>query len=438
MSSKNAKPVLTGQRLKFRKRDLKEKHDANGFRDEIVEGLIDADGDFEKAKDYLDKKGSQIDYRSYADSLFDVLIAGGLLAPGGGLQPLNTDEGEQINPLSVFYLANDDVVLKKHSELIVRDLLRRYKYLQVCLEDSMTKILKFVKGFEAEHTIKLAKAYAFYLSYDILTPKPLEGLLNDGGVKNGSSLNFITAMFQIWFKNDKSGNITSALRKASLANRIMEFFPSSKRTPEFFMEHCKAAGNLEEFIAFQQAQISTEVKAQLSSEISEMILAGDVPHSVMISRMEEVSPRINLSSIELASTAWECIMGVIDWSKKSDLIAEQSIRHIRTHLALLKQFTNPSTPAVDKKAQEARDKQHQLAQEGLMNTIQTYCYNQQIFLKIFSKICLLLYKAEVLEEDAVLAWYRTSSSSKGRSVFLEQMKEMVEWLENADEEEEED
>ena len=59
--------------------DLKEKYDPNAFRDEVVEGLLEANGDYEKAKEYLDKEGSQVDYRRYADSLFDVLIAGGLL-----------------------------------------------------------------------------------------------------------------------------------------------------------------------------------------------------------------------------------------------------------------------------------------------------------------------------------------------------------------------
>ena len=60
------------------------------------------------------------------------------LAPGGGLQVL--EEDEQINPISVFQLPNDDEILKQHSQLIVRDLLRRYKYLQVSLEESMVKV----------------------------------------------------------------------------------------------------------------------------------------------------------------------------------------------------------------------------------------------------------------------------------------------------------
>lgn len=58
-----------------------------------------------------------------------------------------------------------------------------------------------------------------------MSPKPLEGLLNDAGVKNGSALNFITAMFQVWFKNDKAANIASMLRKAGLATRYYNTRP---------------------------------------------------------------------------------------------------------------------------------------------------------------------------------------------------------------------
>lgn len=39
----------------------------------------------------------------------------------------------------------------------------------------------------------------------------------------------------------------------------------------------------------------------------------------------------------------------------------------------------------------------------------------------------------MLSEDSVLKWYNTSHSAKGKTVFLEQMKTFVEWLQNAEE-----
>ena len=41
--------------------------------------------------------------------------------------------------------------------------------------------------------------------------------------------------------------------------------------------------------------------------------------------------------------------------------------------------------------------------------------------------------ADVLSEDSIIKWYKGAHSSKGKSVFLEQMKKMVEWLQSAEE-----
>lgn len=41
--------------------------------------------------------------------------------------------------------------------------------------------------------------------------------------------------------------------------------------------------------------------------------------------------------------------------------------------------------------------------------------------------------ADVLSEDTVLKWYKGAHAAKGKSVFLEQMKKMVEWLQSAEE-----
>jgi len=41
-------------------------------------------------------------------------------------------------------------------------------------------------------------------------------------------------------------------------------------------------------------------------------------------------------------------------------------------------------------------------------------------------------------EDAINKWYTEGHSSKGRTVFLDQMKGFMEWLRNAEEESEEE
>ena len=59
-------------------------------------------------------------------------------------------------------------------------------------------------------------------------------------------------------------------------------------------------------------------------------------------------------------------------------------------------------------------------------TCQTFSHNYNYKITIFLV-------ANVLSEDTILNWYKKSHSPKGKSVFLEQMKKFVEWLENAEE-----
>lgn len=117
MSQKTEKPVLSGQRIKTRKRGLswkciiniltirlkvlkclffvkdeKEKYDPSGFRDYIVVGLNAAGSDVDAIYKFLDSAGSKVDYRRYGEALFDILIAGGLLGKynmGGGNIQIN-------------------------------------------------------------------------------------------------------------------------------------------------------------------------------------------------------------------------------------------------------------------------------------------------------------------------------------------------------------
>lgn len=59
--------------------DEKEKFEPTVFRDTIVSGLNEAGGDLDSVAKFLDVTGSRLDYRRYADTLFDILIAGSML-----------------------------------------------------------------------------------------------------------------------------------------------------------------------------------------------------------------------------------------------------------------------------------------------------------------------------------------------------------------------
>lgn len=145
------------------------------------------------------------------------------------------------------------------------------------------------------------------------------------------------------------------------------------------------------------------------------------PTKDVIGIVKESTTKYNFEPAEIAVLLWKTLMSVVEWNKKEELVAEQALKHLRNYSALLAAFTSTAK-----------------AELALIVRVQEYCYENMNFLKVFHKIIVLFYKSEVLSEDVIIKWYREAHSAKGKSVFLEQMKQFVEWLQNAEEESEEE
>lgn len=59
--------------------DEKERFDPAQFQESIVQGLNQSGTDLEAVAKFLDSSGAKLDYRRYAETLFDILVAGGML-----------------------------------------------------------------------------------------------------------------------------------------------------------------------------------------------------------------------------------------------------------------------------------------------------------------------------------------------------------------------
>lgn len=93
--------------------DEKEKYDPTGFRDAVILGLEKAE-DLEQISKFLDTAGNKLDYRRYGEVLFDILIAGGLLVPGGSI----SQDGEKPYTTACIFAASEDMDSMREQEQV--------------------------------------------------------------------------------------------------------------------------------------------------------------------------------------------------------------------------------------------------------------------------------------------------------------------------------
>ncbi|XP_050405785.1 eIF5-mimic protein 2 [Patella vulgata] len=418
MSQKAEKPSLSGQRLKTRKRDEKEKYDPIVFRDAIIQGLNETGSDLEQVAKFLDSAGGRLNYRRYADVLFNVLFAGGHLAPGGSL----IEEAEPDKPFQtdvcVFKTEESVDKLKDFYEVLYK-LLRRYKFLERAFEEDLRKLLVFLKSFKEDERRKLAIITGLILANSLCSAKILDGLFEEHLAKEGLSLEFTSLMFKTWLNEKDISHLTSSLKKCQIEARLMELFPVNKRSQEKFTAYFKEAG-LGAIAELQNRSATTEVKQEVRKELANMF-KDEESAAEMVLYVKEEMEKNDFSDSDIIILIWNTLMAGIEWNKKEDLVAEQALKHLRNYVLLLKTMTQS-------------DKSEQL----LILRIQEYCYENIHFMKVFQKIIVLLYKTDVLSEETIVRWFKSNHSNKGKSVFLDQMKKFIEWLENAEEESEEE
>lgn len=416
MSNPKEKPILSGQRIKTRKRDekLKEKRDPVGFRDAILQGFAESD-DLEQISKFLDSAGSKVDYRRYGETLFDILFAGGILAPGGSI----VTDGDADKPYKteqcIFKAPNNIATAKAYHEVLYK-LIRRYKYLEKAFQENLKKLIMFLKGFNEEEREKLAMVVGICLANGLGTPACLIALYDDHLVKEGLSLEFVTIMIRSWFREKDIQNLAAALKRAGLEGKLPNLLPINKRTPENFEKHFRAAG-LEQVVDYQRAKANAEVKRELQRKLEEMI-RDQVPVKETVAMVKEQKENSKMSDQDIVVMTWNTLMNGIEWNKKEELVADQALKHLKQYAELLGELTTSGRSEL-----------------ALLLKIQEFCYENQNFIKVFQKIIVLLYKVEVIGEDVILHWYKEGHSPKGKSVFLDQMKSFVEWLNNAEEEE---
>merc|ERR1712156_453102 len=326
------------------------------------------------------------------------LIAGGLLAPGGIiLQEGENGEAKCRTNICLFGLADSMEKVKAFEQVFVK-LMRRYKYLEKMHEEEMSKILVYLNGFTDDERLRLAEITALWLATGQIPPTTLRVLINEHQVKDGMALKFFMDVLAT-LKDEKGGNaVTTVIKRSGIESRLMEFFPptGNQQTEENFIKTFKER-NLGEVVTFRKNYAATESRNGVLVMIKECIEDEKTPKEIIIELKDSVAKN-NISEQDALIMIWNCVMSAIEWNKKEDLLQDQALRHLKQYTTLFAAFATTTK----------------------------------------SEIVLLLYKTDILSEDAVLKWYKESHSQRGWSVFADQMKKFVEWLEHAEEESDED
>ncbi|KAM7315848.1 NLR family CARD domain-containing protein 3-like [Ixodes scapularis] len=228
---------------------------------------------------------------------------------------------------------------------------------------------------------------------------------------------FLLDVFQTWLEEKDPSTLWAVLRKSGIDSRLMEFFPVSKRSPENFTATFKAHG-ISQLLDYQRAQEASSVKKDLQQQVINQ-LKNEVGVKEIITSVKEYMTKYSLPEHDVAVLLWTTQMSGMDWNKKEELVADQALKHLKQYTPLLEAFT--TTPR---------------AEVALLVKVQEFCYDNMNFMKVFQKIVILFYKTDVLSEDSILKWYKGAHSPKGKSVFLDQMKRFVDWLQSAEEESE--
>ncbi|KAJ4968131.1 hypothetical protein NE237_014832 [Protea cynaroides] len=411
MSSKE-RPTLGGTRIKTRKRNIAAPLDPSTFADAVVQIYLDNAGDLELVAKSIES--SDLNFSRYGDTFFEVIFTGGRNQPG----TTKPDEGERHTYSVIDCEPTREAILP--SVLYIQKILRRRPFLIKNLENVMRKFLQSLELFEENERKKLAIFTALTFSQKLsgLPPETvLQPLLKDNLVAKGLVLSFITDFFIEYLVDNSLDDLISLLKRGKMEDNLLDFFPSSKRSPEVFSEHFTKAGllNLVQYNEKKMFEVKLkETKSALTNQIAE-----ETDISEVIDTVKQRLKDANLPDIEVVRLLWDVIMDAVQWSgKNQQQNANAALRQVKTWAELLNTFCTNGKLELE-----------------LMYKVQIQCYEDAKLMKLFPEIVRSLYDQDVLAEDTILLWFRKGTNQKGRQNFVKALEPFVNWLEEAEEEE---
>lgn len=414
-----AKPSLQGVRIKARKGAVKAqaKHEPSVFRDQLYKHLETVPaGDFDSFATKLVQAGSTLEFLKYADALFEIILVGGLLQPGGSF----VDDGAPVSPFTIFNAKEPAEVddIKKYIE-VINKLTRRYKYLQKPLEESaLPALLQYIHRWLPSQKDKLSIAIGLLISQGLANAACLQSLVKDHLVKNDVAVSVVTIIFRSYLVDQSMDHLSATLKRGGIKD-LLAFFPPNKREGKYLEEHFRKEGlpQVADWWAKKQYAV---VKEGIIKDLSEMLEGEDTTEQVIAAirtRQEESS----IPESELILCIWQGLMGSVDWSARPDQIEGLALREVTKFAPILEPFCEGGKTQI-----------------ALINAVQVYCYEDTRIIKAFPQILKVLYNKDCISDQAIIYWHQKGSKPQGRQHFLKGTEPLVKFLqeqESSDEDE---
>ncbi|KAJ3153528.1 hypothetical protein HDU89_000561 [Geranomyces variabilis] len=398
-------------KLKQRKRETVTKYEPEAFRDAILNTIPENPDDIEKYTSLLELNGAGLDYKRYGEPLFEFLIVGGLIAPGGIVE-----DGPRQNPFSIFAGEDTKEDIKARVD-IMNKLIRRYKYLQRRLEECMCHLLQYVNKF-GDNSAKLARATGRLITMQLLPISVLANVMKDHLVKDGASLQFVTGVFRSYLEDNNIDKLSTNIKKSGLEERLLEFFPPGKREPEYVARHFEAEG-LKPLVEYFNRRQQSAVKEQVAAKLQEMFVEG-TPQQAASYVKQQVSAN-SWTEADVVPIIWASLMASKDWASRPEQLEAQIKTVLTTWGKVLAVFCTSAKTEL-----------------SLLLRVQQMCYEDGRFQKHFRTIAKLLYDEDVVSDSALLYWFEKGAGAQGKTLFQKQMEPFVQWLKSQEEDDEED
>ncbi|KAH9935623.1 eukaryotic translation initiation factor 5C [Fomitopsis serialis] len=414
------KPTLQGVRIRARKGAVKAhaKHEPTTFRDQLYKHLETVPAtDFEGITNKLVQAGSTLEYLKYAEALFEILLIGGLLQPGGNY----LDDGAPPSPFSVLKAKEPVEVadIKQYVD-VLNKLIRRYKYLQKPLEEtSLPTLLQYINRWTDVQRDKLALAIALIMAR--LGQCELPAKFGQGPPREEWCVRCYQrrhTVFRGYLSEQSMDHLAASLKRGGIKD-LLAFFPDNKRQDKVLDDHFRKAGLAQVADWWTKRQYAS-MKEDIIKTLHEM-LEHETPYDEIVAAIRSRQEERPLPETELIQCIWQALVKSIEWSARQDQNEALAIREITNFTAILEPFCNGPKTEV-----------------ALINTVQVYCYEDTRIIKAFPQILKVLYNKDCISDQAIIYWHQKGAKPQGKQHFLQATQALVKFLQQQEESEEEE